>query len=306
MNRTAARDASLPRNCSPGTPARDPREVVFRGPTATIGRFRCDARHPEFRDSGPARHALVVFPRSSVWIRHEGARAFVADPNVITLYNRGQRYERLPISSEGDQCDWFALSEEAAREVAAAWTPAAADAIAGPYPHARAPGTARLYARQRALLRRASAADATALEIEEETLGVVSEVMRLAAGASPRAMATDAAGARHRDLTESARELLALTALENRSVSELARQLGTSPFHLCRVYRAQTGVTLHQYRVGLRVRAAITHLEAPVRGARRGLSAVAHAAGFASHAHFVRICRRELGLTPAALRDRLG
>ena len=285
---------------------RHPREVVFAGATATIGRFRCDVHDPAFRDSGPIRHAVVVFPRTSVWIRHEGARAFVADPNVITIYNRAQRYERVAISPEGDQCDWFALSDEAAREVAAAWTPGAADAIAGPYQHARAPSTARLYARQRALLRRATAADAKALEIEEETLGVVSEVMRLAAGAPDGMMATDAAGSRHRDLAESARALLARTALENRSVTELAGQLGASPFHLCRVFRAQTGATLHRYRVGLRVRAAITALESPVRGARRGLSAVAHAAGFASHAHFVRICRRELGLTPAALRDRLG
>ena len=80
-----------------------PREGVdkidYEGGSVAIGRFRCEVGHPEFRDTGPIRRSIVVFPRTSVWIRHEGGREFVADPNVVTIYNRGQRYRRRAIST---------------------------------------------------------------------------------------------------------------------------------------------------------------------------------------------------------------
>ena len=207
----------------------------------------------------------MVFPRTSVWIRHEGGRAFVADPNVVTIYNQGQRYERRPISPTGDHCDWFAVSDAAARELVAGIAPERAEAPERPLAFERASAPAALYARQWALLRRTLTGQASTVEVEEESL-----------------------------------------ALENRCMADLARTLGASPFHLCRVFREQTGQTMHRSRVGLRVRAAIEQLEAPARGTRPSLSAVAHATGFASHARFVRICQRELGMTPALLRSRLG
>ncbi len=295
----------LPRHCSPDTAARDCDVVDFTSGVVSIGRFRCDVRHPSFGNTGPIRDAVVVFPRTSVWIRHEGGRPFVADPNVVTIYNRGQRYERRPISPTGDHCDWFAVSDAAAREIIAGIAPERAEAPERPFAFERASAPAALYARQRALLRRTLAGHASALEVEEESLAIVDAVLRLAHAARP-AGSSATASPRRRDLAEATRAELARTALENRSVAELARTLGASPFHLCRVFREQTGQTMHRYRVGLRVRAAIERLEAPVRGARASLSTVAHAAGFASHAHFVRICHRELGLTPARLRAQLG
>jgi AraC-like DNA-binding protein len=82
-------------------------------------------------------------------------------------------------------------------------------------------------------------------------------------------------------------------------VADIARTLGTSPFHLCRVFREETGQTMHAYRVGIRLRQVVNEIGAG------NLSAVAHAAGFASHAHLVAKVRREFGITPSALRERL-
>jgi hypothetical protein len=42
-----------------------------------------------------------VFPRSGVWIRHDGGRPFVADPTVVTFSNPGQHYRRGPIDAGG-------------------------------------------------------------------------------------------------------------------------------------------------------------------------------------------------------------
>jgi AraC-like DNA-binding protein len=81
--------------------------------------------------------------------------------------------------------------------------------------------------------------------------------------------------------------------------------LGTSPYHLCRVFRDCTGLTLHQHRSELRVRAALEMLEATA-GAKPSLSHVAHTLGFSSHSHFVQAMRRHAGVTPGVARSLVG
>jgi hypothetical protein len=89
--------------------------VVFSTESVTVGAFRCAVNHPSFRNSGPIRDDCFVFPRTTLVIQHDRARAFVADPTVISLYNRRQAYERRAISVDGDRCDWFAVSHDLLR-----------------------------------------------------------------------------------------------------------------------------------------------------------------------------------------------
>src|SRR4051812_26270265 len=100
---------------------------LFRTCRVAIGMFRCPLSYPSFRDTGPIQQFLMVFPRTSVWIAHEGSRRFLADPTVATIYNHGQRYERFPSSADGDRCDWFAMSDGLAREIVSAFDEAAAE-----------------------------------------------------------------------------------------------------------------------------------------------------------------------------------
>ena len=166
-----------------------------------------------------------------------------------------------------------------------------------PFAHERTPSTMALYAGQRRLMRRAPLGIASALEAEEEVFGIVATVLELAQGVA-RANGTHSPHAtrRRRDLAEAARAELARTAGENRSVTDLARAVEASPYHLCRVFRAHTGQTLHRYRLSLRLRFALERLERPA--ASRSLSAIAHEFGFASHAHFVRVCQDQMGAPP--------
>jgi AraC-like DNA-binding protein len=272
-----------------------------RAPQAAIGEFRCPVGHPSFRDSGPIQECIVVFPRTSVWIRHEGSDPFVADPNVVTIYNRLQVYDRLPLSSEGDRSDWFALSDDLAREVTAAFDPAAAWAER-PFRFEWARSVAPLYLRQRTLLQRAKRGEVDSLELEEEVMSIVAEVLARAYREQPRPLARRASAARRRrDLTEATRAELLRDPRLNRSMQDLGRSLGTSPFHLCRVFRAVTGMTIHRYRSELRVRLALEMLE----DSRDNISAVAHDLGFVSHSHFVRAMREHVGATPSAVREAL-
>src|SRR5438045_2518660 len=116
--------------------------IVFATDSVTIGAFRCATEHPAFRDSGPIKQDCFVFPRTTVVIEHANARPFIADPTIITLYNREQRYQRRPVSADGDRCDWFAVSPEVLRGALLHRDRAAAES-SRPIRFAHAPSDAR-------------------------------------------------------------------------------------------------------------------------------------------------------------------
>ena len=287
--------AALPSHCSAEPSDAFVDASVFETPNVAIGVFRCPPRYESFRDTGPIQRHIVVFPRTAVWIRHEGSRTFLADPSVTTIYNAAQCYERFVASPDGDRCDWFAVSDDLAREIVRAFDARAAE-TSEPFRFAWVPSSAGLYLRQRLLLRRALAGDLDRLGAEEAAIGIVASVMALAYRASTRAQCS----ARHRELADAARVELLRSASANHSVHDIAHAIGTSAFHLCRVFRSCTGRTLHQHRMELRLRLVLEQME-DARNARN-LSALAHDAGFSSHAHLVRAMRQHLDAVPSNLR----
>jgi len=102
-----------------------------------------------------------------------------------------------------------------------------------------------------------------------------------------------------RALADGARELLA--ACPDLSLSELARALAVSPYHLSRVFRAETGQTVARHRMRLRARAALERLA----GGELDLARLAADLGFADQSHLCRVVRSEAGETPGALRRAL-
>src|SRR5262245_18026266 len=109
---TADRDQ---RREPPAAELASPDRVLFETESVTIGAFRCPIDHPSFRDAGRIKDDCFVFPRTVVEIRHCDAQPFIADPTVVTLYNRAQLYERRPIGGHADRCDWYAVSPEILR-----------------------------------------------------------------------------------------------------------------------------------------------------------------------------------------------
>jgi AraC-like DNA-binding protein len=104
----------------------------------------------------------------------------------------------------------------------------------------------------------------------------------------------------HRSLVSDAREILHLTGGDI-SQQELARRVGSSPFHLSRVFKSVTGTTISQYRLRLRIHRVLDHL---AQG-EENLAILARAVGFSDHSHMTRTVIAQLGEAPSALRRRL-
>ena len=280
--------------------------ALFSTAIITVGRWRCPVEHPVFADSGPARAHLFVFPRSSVWIQHEGDRRFVADPATVTFYNRGQRYRRFPLSLDGDRGEWFAVAPAVLAEVLTRRDPGVHDRGHRLFAMTHGPSDRASYLAQRSAYEhvcRDAAPDP--LFVEETMLAVLDRVIGLADGRSRRGSGQrppprrEAESARvSRDLAERAREVLAQRFADRMSLSDLAAAVGCSPFHLARSFRRAAGTTLHAHRTDLRLRTALEHLGEP----RSDLLELALSLGYSSHSHFTDVFRAAFGTTPSEVR----
>jgi AraC family transcriptional regulator len=97
---------------------------------------------------------------------------------------------------------------------------------------------------------------------------------------------------------ERVRELVQVQLGEDLSLTDIAAQVGVSPFHLTRLFKRSSGMSLHQYIIAQRVAAAqhlLLHSTMP-------LKQVAAQVGFADQSHLTRHFRRMLGVTPAQVR----
>jgi AraC-like DNA-binding protein len=129
--------------------------------------------------------------------------------------------------------------------------------------------------------------------VEETVLATLGEVLERAFG---RVAAPEPSASHHR-LVQRTREHLNLTYRRKESVTEVAAAVGTSAFHLCRVFRRETGTSLHAYRTTLRLRRSLEWLH---DGA--DILSVALAAGFAHHSHFTAAFHRAFGACPSEFR----
>jgi len=280
--------------------------ILFSSPLVEIGKFRVRPGDPRFHDSGPIERHILVFPRTPVWIRHEGQPPFLADSDVVTYYNRGQVYRRDSVSGMPDRCEWFAFPAPVLASALADSDPAAAERLACPFSFRKGPGDPRSYYEQRRLVEALSGAPGVAppdaMEVEETVLRLLGRLLPAACRAAgmrargaPRPAGADRAD---RELVENAKAELSRSLGAPAKLAEVAMRLAVSPFRLCRTFRRETGSTVHRYRNRLRLAASLELL----RQARGGVTDVALSLGFSSHSHFTAAFRREYGGTPREIR----
>jgi AraC-like DNA-binding protein len=274
---------------------RDPKfsdTIVFESPLVRIGAFRCDRDYLGFQDTGPADNDCFVFPRTAVGIEHEHEPPFAANPNVVTFYNRGQRYLRHGVSDNGDRCDWFGIHREIVREaVGAPQCARHGSQPAEPFPWTRGRCDSATYLHQRRIFEAARNGSVSPMAIEEESIELLARV----------ASQTVAPSSGHREIVHETENVLGARFDQAFRLSQIAALVGVSVFHLCRTFRANTGLSIHGYLKQLRVRNGLER----ICNERAALSVVALELGFAHHSHFTSAFHREFGMTPTKARAQI-
>ncbi|MBK7403548.1 MAG: helix-turn-helix transcriptional regulator [Phycisphaerales bacterium] len=281
-----------------------PRErILFDSSLLRIGHFECPAGEALWNRENVIGGTLVVFPSVPVRIHQAGHEPVVADRNVVMYYNADQPYRRGLLHRRGDDAVWIALTGDMAASIAGEFRAAALDNPRSPFDRACGPSPGNCYLRHRALVECIQDGRILcALEVEEAAIELVRSLLGADAaersGRCARRPSPGTARERHR-IAESVRELLATEPGAPWSLDMLVDRVLLSPSHLCRVFRQQVGMPIHQYLGQLRLREAASC----VLAGEDDLLGLALRLGYSTHSHFTEAFRRAFGVPPSRLRE---
>ena len=257
-----------------------------------IGRWRCVVGASESTAVQSQRWPMISFTHVGAFVVHSGARSAVIDPTCTLLINPGSPYRMSRHFGERSHGAYILVRPDVFAEIAGSEGPGASSGFA----EIEGPSSTRSYLLHRSLLDRiGSGPRPDALEVDEMAMALVEAAFR------PSRRPPDAIPRRRqRARIDRARALILENFAASLKLDDIARAVGLSPFHLCRVFRRATGRTLHQYRTALRLRIALDRIVDP----GIDLAALSLELGYSSHSHFTAAFRKEFGVSPSKIRGR--
>jgi AraC-like DNA-binding protein len=126
-------------------------------------------------------------------------------------------------------------------------------------------------------------------DIEENALRLLAELT--ADGHSPQACT-------HSNLVREIRRLVNESSSHHVRLDDIARTLYVSPFTVSRLFHRETGVSLREYAMRLRLRRALNL----ILHSADNLTAIALEAGFYDESHFSKAFRMQFGISPYSVR----
>lgn len=298
-------DAPLPwkESSHPGDPGHRGHGVLYRGPAFTVGYTRCTPNDPGKGCVKSVDANTVTFVRRGVFEYFSDRASVIADPTKIFFGARGEEFRTSHPGCVGDETMVLTPQADVLRDTLRASAPDAAEDPGVLFSDTLAGCSNATFLLHRRVFDLARAAEQDPLEIEEACQELLQSSISDWSGRRPNATkAVRQATARvHAEISEEVRRILASEYAKRLTLADLSRRVHTAPFHLCRIFRTHTGLTVHKYLTRLRVRAAVEQLastESP-------LQIIALDVGLCSQSHLCDAFRRELGVSPARVRRAL-
>jgi AraC family transcriptional regulator len=274
--------------------------TLFSSNLVKVFDYRCSGQR-ERQEEWPAAHEIIL-PRSGVYVRNDIFGESVADPNQILFSNKDLPYEIThPVRGE-DHSTVILLRTAALLEIASSFDPSVMDRPHKPFQRTAIPAKSRSHLGQYWFLnldKRVSCPDPMA--IEEFLLGIagqiLAQVFRTGSASSARRM--PGAQRAHNELVYRVKLVLDERFRERLLLDEIAAAVYSSPYHLSRVFKRRTGLTIHQYQQRLRLLHAAERM---TENPEEGLDRIALDLGFASHSHFTTAFGKVFNLSPSEFR----
>jgi AraC-like DNA-binding protein len=274
--------------------------VVYASRPFRLIDYRCPIAEPNQRlPETVFATPTIVFPRRGVFFSHQGSCTFLGDANHVLFFDGGEPF-RISYPIEGGDDSTFLSIEPHLLAGILLPMERGADPSDARFPAACGLGSARLYLAQRSLLAKIGRGVLSdRIAIEESMMALAAAAIAASRkeeeGRSPVRRETRRA---HQDTAAAVMALLANGLHGPIGLEDLAKEVGASPYHLCRLFKREVGVSIHRYLNRLRLREALDRLLEPASD----LTALALDVGFSSHSHFTDAFRREFGVAPSEIR----
>jgi AraC-like DNA-binding protein len=273
---------------------------------------------PHGKQRGPEEYALthqIVFPRRGVFEFESRGEKLIADANRVLFFHRDEGYRVAHPAGAGDDCTVFAFDDRVLRDALALvdprWLDAAsgrgsstsADSLARPFRFVHSLNDEHTFWAHERLRRAAEKRHRESLALDEAAVELLTAVLQSSnrAHGLPVKAVRPSTRTAHSEVVQRTSLFLATAFAENASLDDVGRTVHASPFHLARLFRRELGLSIHQYRHRLRLRAAL----ARIADGEPNLSALALELGFSSHSHLTDAFRLAFGMSPADCRKSL-
>lgn len=279
--------------------ASPPTVPIFRSRLAFLGDSRCPGAACDSTSEELAEGHSITFVRRGVFVRQIGRKCMVADPTRVVFFARERPFRVSHVPGLADDCSVFAVRMDTLLDVMGRVDPAAAQHPGRPHDLDEAPCPAPLFRRHVEVMQQVRRGRLSDLAAEEAVLGVVAWAIESIRPSPQRPdRASTATRRSHAEAVEAAQRFLATRFREPIGLDDVAAAACTSPYHLCRIFRRQTGTSIARYRNQLRLRAALE----PLAESSTDLTRLALELGYGDQSHFTNAFRGVFGVTPGAFR----
>jgi AraC-like DNA-binding protein len=270
----------------------------------SVRQYRCRAGRGGPAGEEYSGHSSIVITRQGAFCKHFGRRSVTADANQAMFFSQGSTYRVSHPADCGDRGTTLEPAPQLLADVLRELDSAAGERPPGSFPFVAGPVPAPLFWRHHEFVRRLRTfqagapdpvwADGTAIPLIADIVSAA--YAHLGSARLQRRTETDAD---HAERAEAAKRYLSGSLGARITLEQVAQFVDLSPFHLCRVFRQQTGMPVHRYLNQLRLRASLERLA----DGESDLTRLALGMGFSSHSHFTDAFRRQFGCTPSHFRQ---
>jgi AraC family transcriptional regulator len=276
-------------------------DTLFRSDLIHVFDYRCTGHsQADAKDEIPQGHEIVL-PRAGAYQRRDVHGSFLADPNHVLFYNQGEPYDISHPIQGGDSSTVFLFAPALLIEMIRTYNPDVENHPHRVFQRSHITFEARLQILQYRLLH-LKRHEVEPLAMDETILTFVSEILHALHGQQPVVKKQLSRNTRraHADQTHVIKTFLNAHVRSQLQLEQISSGVHLSPYHLCRVFKGNTGMTLHQYVRRLRLfNAAEQMLQEP--HARLDLLALEY--GFSNHGNFSTAFRQTFGVNPSELRN---
>lgn len=273
---------------------------VYTSPGFGVTRWNCSQGRRELSEEKEQLWHVIGFIHTGAYILHFRGQEVLIDSTSVVFYNPAEPFQSEHPFGCHDHGSALILRRETLLDVMTCFDPSAEERPDALFTSIHRKGFSEAYVLQRLLVECAATGETPdPLAVEAATLGLLGKI---AEGCSRQeegrpAPRRDPDRARRR-YVEDAKSFLQRRFRERLRLDDIARELYVSTFHLCRLFKEETGLPLHRYLNRLRLREAMD----PVVEGHKDLGDLALDLGFSSHSHFTAAFKKEFGRSPAEVR----